>query len=124
MPVELNYFNPGYKILPGMFCEVYWPTRRHESTLFVPVTAVVSSLIDTYVCKINNGIIETVPVKKGQTMGGMVEVFGELHEGDLVAKKASEELQNGASVKPIVLTSKADIESEDPKREPYHVNAD
>jgi len=123
MPVELNFFNPDYKILPGMFCEVEWPTRRQAPSLFVPVTAVVSSLINTYVCKINNGIIETVPVKKGQTMGGLVEVFGELHQGDLVAKQASEELQNGETVRAVPLTSNAEIESQ-PKREPYHFNSE
>ncbi len=101
MPVELNYFNPDYKILPGMFCEVYWPTRRRESSLFVPISAVVTTPLETFVCKVQNGIVEWVTVAKGQIMQGMVEVFGSLHEGDMVAKQASEELLNESRVKAI-----------------------
>jgi membrane fusion protein, multidrug efflux system len=123
MPVELNFFNPDFKILPGMFCEVYWPTRRHEKSLFVPVTSVVTTPLETYLCRITNGVVDCVSVKKGQVMDGMVEVFGNVREGDVVAKEATEELQNGTSVKPVLLTSKADVESE-PKREPYHFNAE
>jgi membrane fusion protein, multidrug efflux system len=123
MPVELNFFNPDFKILPGMFCEVYWPTRRHEKSLFVPVTSVVTTPLETYLCRITNGVVDCVSVKKGQVMDGMVEIFGNIREGDVVAKEATEELQNGTSVKPVLLTSKADVESE-PKREPYHYNSE
>ena len=107
MPVELNYFNPDYQILPGMFCEVYWPTRRRESSLFVPISAAVTTPLDTFVCKIKDGIVEWVSVTKGQIMNDTVEVFGTLHEGDMVAKHASEELQNESRVKPQLLSSEA-----------------
>jgi RND family efflux transporter MFP subunit len=107
MPVELNYFNPDYKILPGMFCEVYWPTRRHESSLFVPVSAVVSTPLDTFVCKIEKGIVEWVSVRKGQSMDQMIEIFGDLKEGDMVAKRGSEELQKQSKVKPLTAQAQA-----------------
>ncbi len=35
-------------------------------------------------------------------MDGMVEVFGDLHEGDLVAQEGSEELDNQSRVNPVV----------------------
>lgn len=101
MPVELNYFNPDYKVLPGMFCKVYWPTRRREPSLFVPVSSVVSSQLDTFVCKIKDGEVEWVSVRKGQIMDNMVEVFGKISEGDLVAKEASEELVPQTKVIPV-----------------------
>ncbi|MBY0357482.1 MAG: efflux RND transporter periplasmic adaptor subunit [Candidatus Obscuribacterales bacterium] len=104
MPVELNYFNPDYKILPGMFCKVYWPTRRHESSLFVPTTAVVSTPLETFVCRVKGDIIEWTSVSTGQVMDGMVQVFGDLNEGDLVARQASEELENQSRVKTRVIT--------------------
>jgi RND family efflux transporter MFP subunit len=106
MPVELNFFNPDYKVLPGMFCEVYWPTRRREASLFVPLTSVATTPLDTFVCKIKNGVVEWVSVKKGQVMDGQVEIFGDLKEGDLIAKKASEELQNESKVKAITAEAK------------------
>jgi RND family efflux transporter MFP subunit len=101
MPVELNYFNPDYKILPGMFCEVYWPTRRHEKSMFVPTSAVVTTPLDTFVCRIDNNRIDWVSVKKGQVMDKQVEIFGAIKEGDLVAEKASEELQNQSKVRAV-----------------------
>jgi len=100
MPVELNFLNPDFKILPGMFCKVYWPTRRRESSLFVPVSAVVSTPLNTFVCRVKDNIVEWVTVRKGQLMEGMVEVFGDLKEGELVAKEGSEELDNQSRVNP------------------------
>lgn len=104
MPVELNYFNPKFEILPGMFCKVYWPTRRRVPSLFVPVSAVVSTPLDTFVCKVDKGVVEWVTVRKGQIMDNLVEVFGKIKEGDMVAQMASEELQNETKVKATEVT--------------------
>lgn len=103
MPVELNYINPEFKILPGMFCKVIWPTRREQRSLFVPNSAVVSTPLDTFVCKVKNDRIEWATVRKGQTMGNLVEIFGEnIREGDVVALQGSEELQNQSRVHPVL----------------------
>ena len=101
MPVELNYLNPAFKLVPGMFTKVYWPTRRPTESLFVPITSVVSTPLDTFVCKVANDRVEWVPVRKGQIMDQLVEVFGNIKEGDVVAKEGSEELQNQSRVKPV-----------------------
>jgi RND family efflux transporter MFP subunit len=101
MPVELNYFNPDYSILPGMFCKVYWPTRRKESSLFVPITSVVSTPLNTFVCRVKDDTVQWVTVKKGQIMDNMIEIFGDVKEGDEVAQNGSEELQNRSHVHPI-----------------------
>ena len=85
MPVELNYFNADYSILPGMFCKVYWPSRRREPSNFVPITSVVASPANTFVCRIKAEQVDWVPVKKGQVMGSTVEIFGDVNPGDVVA---------------------------------------
>ncbi|MNL82729.1 hypothetical protein D3C87_2101780 [compost metagenome] len=38
---------------------------------------------------------EWVPVKRGVVVDTLVEVFGDLHDGDAIVKKASEEYRNG-----------------------------
>lgn len=101
MPVELNYLNPDFKIVPGMFTKIYWPSRRQSQTMFVPISSVVSTPLNTFVCKVSQDRIEWVTVSKGQVMGDMVEVFGNLNDGDLIAKEGSEELQNQSRVNPI-----------------------
>ena len=67
----------------------------------MPVSAVVSTPLDTFVCKVANDTVEWVSVRKGQLMDNMVEVFGNLKEGDTVAQAASEELLNQAKVTPV-----------------------
>jgi membrane fusion protein, multidrug efflux system len=110
MPVELNYLNPDYSILPGMFCKVYWPTRRREASLFVPISSVVTSPLNTFVCKIKGDEVEWVSVRKCQVMDNLVEIFGTIGEGDLVAKEGSEELINHSRVSPVVSTENAPTE--------------
>jgi len=103
MDVELNFLNPRYEILPGMFCEAYWPTRRHHKSLFVPVSAVVSTQLRTFVCRVKNNIVQWVIVSKAEIMDGMVEIFGDdIKEGDMVAEKASEELLDQSHVKAVL----------------------
>ncbi len=103
MPVELNYLNPGWRILPGMFCEVYWPTRRRSPSLFVPPTAVeTTSTLSTFVCRVRNGAVEWVPVKRGEMMDNLTEIFGELQPGDLVALNCTDALKPGTKVKPVL----------------------
>ncbi len=118
MPVELNYFNPKFEVLPGMFCKIYWPTRRKKPSLFVPISSVVSTPLNTFVCKLAGGVIEWVSVRKGQLMGNMIEVFGNIKEGDLVAKDGSEELENNTKAKAVVVSFKEELsESAEPGAE-------
>jgi membrane fusion protein, multidrug efflux system len=39
-----------------------------------------------------------VNVSKGVAVGDLVEVFGGLSEGDVVVKRASDEIRNGSAV--------------------------
>lgn len=126
MPVELNYYNTDNRILPGMFCEVFWPTRRPESSLFVPVTAVASSTLENFLCVVRNGQIEHVNVIKGQTMGDQVEVFGKIDEGEIVAREGTDELREGTKVSPILPSPPSpDIDKHTgiKKRPSYHLPA-
>lgn len=115
MPVELNYPNPDYSVLPGMFCKVYWPTRRRDTSLFVPVSAVVTTPLNTFVCRVRNDVVEWVNVTKGQIMGDTVEVFGNLQAGDLVAQQGSEELENQTRVKPVAAAPDHSTEETHPR---------
>ncbi|MBX9689749.1 MAG: efflux RND transporter periplasmic adaptor subunit, partial [Candidatus Obscuribacterales bacterium] len=103
MPVELNYWNRDGRIMPGMFCEIYWPTKRKHSSFFVPATAVNStSTLETFVDRVNSkNEIEWVKVKRGQLMGEMVEIFGDVQEGDRVTIKGDDSLKPGTKVNPI-----------------------
>ena len=100
MPVELDVRDPRAELAPGAFCEVSWPVRRAYPTLFVPSTAVASDLERTFVIRVRDSRAEWVDVKTGETSGNLIEVFGNLQEGDEVAVRGTDQLRPGAEVTP------------------------
>lgn len=103
MPVELEFANASGELSPGTFADVSWPVERPRPTLFVPTSAVASTLDRTFVVRVRDGKAEWVDVKTGVTSGKQVEVFGKLSPGDRVAIRGTDELKPGMSVtaKPI-----------------------
>ena len=100
MSVEADVDNSTGLLAPGMFPEVSWPIAREAAVLLVPATAVVTTTERTFVIRVNAGKAEWVSVKKGATAGDQVEVAGNLKAGDTVVKRASDEIRDGAAVKP------------------------
>ena len=100
MPVELDVRDPHAELDPGTFCEVSWPVRRAYSTLFVPASAVASDLERTFVIRVRNNRVEWVDVKTGAKSGKLIEVFGDLKEGDQVAVRGTDQLRPGTEVSP------------------------
>ncbi len=98
MPVELDVANPSGRLAPGMYAEVAWPARRPQPSLFVPSSAVVTTTERTFVIRIQSGEVEWVDVKRGAAMDDMVEVFGNLKQGDQVAVRGTDELRAGTHV--------------------------
>jgi RND family efflux transporter MFP subunit len=103
MAVELDVANPSRKLAPGMFAQVAWAIRRPDPSLFVPTTAVATTTERTFVVRVRGGAIEWVDVKRGATVQALVEVFGDLHAGDLVAARGTDELRPGTRVEAKVL---------------------
>jgi multidrug efflux pump subunit AcrA (membrane-fusion protein) len=81
-----------------MFAEVIWPLHGEALALFVPASAVVETAEASFVERVRQGKVEHVPVRRGSTMGDLVEVFGSLNVGDSVVVRGSEDLANGARV--------------------------
>lgn len=98
MPVELEVANLKGELSPGTFSDVLWPVRRSYPTLFVPTSSVANTLERVFVVRIRDGKAEWVDVKTGATTDKMIEVFGDLHEGDMVAVRATDELRPGSPV--------------------------
>jgi len=100
MPVELDVRDPQAELDPGTFCEVSWPVRRPYPTLFVPFSAVANDLERTFAVRVQNSKTEWVDVKTGVRSGNLIEVFGDLKEGDQVAVRGSDQLRPGTVVSP------------------------
>jgi RND family efflux transporter MFP subunit len=100
MAVELDVENADGRLAPGTFCQVRWPVRRSAPSLFVPSTSVAMTTDRTFVVRIRDGKAEWVDVKTGLTSGPLVEVFGDLRPGDVVAGRGTDELRPGTQIRP------------------------
>lgn len=98
MPVELEAANSKGELSPGTFSDVLWPVRRSYPTMFVPTSSVATTLEHVFVVRIRDGKTEWVDVKTGATVDKWIEVFGDLHQGDAVAVRGTDELRPGSSV--------------------------
>jgi membrane fusion protein (multidrug efflux system) len=98
MPVELDVDNTDGRLAPGMFASVVWPVKLATPSMFVPPSAIVQSTERTFVVRVKDGAIEQVAVQRGISQDDLVEVFGALRAGDVLARRGSEDLRNGLRV--------------------------
>ena len=98
MPVEVDVMNDSARLAPGMFPEVVWPARRLQPSLLVPPSAIAVTTERTFVVRFRDGVVEWVDVKRGVSIGDLVEVFGDLAENDVVATRGTDELRAGTKV--------------------------
>jgi len=98
MAVELDVQNPRNELAPGMYPEIAWPAKRAGNTLVVPPTAVVTTTERTFVVRVNGDKAEWVNVRKGALAGDLVEVIGPLSPGDLIVKRANDEMREGSKL--------------------------
>ena len=102
MPVELDVPNPMGRLAPGMFAQVSWSQRRGRPSLFVPATAIATTTERTFVVRVRDNQAEWVDVKRGAAMDQLVEIFGPLKEGEMVAVRGTDEIRQGTRVTPKV----------------------
>ena len=98
MPVELDVKNPGLRLAPGMYPEVRWPVRSPKPAVLVPPTSIVTTTEQTFVIRVKKGMVEWVPVQRGPIVGNLVEVYGGLKQGDMLARRGTDELRAGTRV--------------------------
>lgn len=96
---ELDVSNADRKLLPGMVAEVTLPMSTSDSSLSVPVQAVLNSTQGVFVIRIENQKAHWVPVTTGRNDAVNIEIIGDLKEGDLVVRHANEEIRDNSEVK-------------------------
>ncbi len=107
MAVELDVMNSKGRLAPGMFCQVRWPVRRPGPSLLVPSGSIASTTNRVFVVLVRDGRTEWIDVKTGLASGPLVEVFGDLRPGDLIASRGTDELRPGTAVRTQEATSSA-----------------
>jgi multidrug efflux pump subunit AcrA (membrane-fusion protein) len=83
----------------GSPVQVALPSSDPRLLLAIPRDALVLRGSEVFVLRVNDGnTVEKVPVATGMGFGSLVEVTGELAEGDQVVVRGAERLQPGQSV--------------------------
>ncbi len=99
MPVELDVANRDSSLAPGMYPSVQWPVHQTHSALVVPKTSVVTTTERTFVIRNKAGVAEWVTVSKGVSEGDLVEIRGDVRAGDLVVRRAADEIREGSPLR-------------------------
>jgi 6-phosphogluconate dehydrogenase (decarboxylating) len=81
-----------------MYPQVSWPVSTAEKALLVPATSVVRTTERLFVIRVSEGRAHWVDVRTGARDQGVVQVFGELSEGDVVVRNGSDEIRDGAPI--------------------------
>ncbi len=98
MPVELDVENPGLRLASGMYAQVQWPVRKSRASLLVPASSIVTTNERQFVIRVNDGVAEWVNVSRGVSAEDLVEVIGPLRDGDVIVRRATDELREGTRV--------------------------
>lgn len=93
---EFDVPNNNAELKAGQYAKVSIRLRRSMPTLWVPATSVVQSQSGKYVINADNGVARRIPIHTGISRDSMVEVFGNLQEGQMILQKGSEEIKEGS----------------------------
>lgn len=96
MAVEMDVFNRDGSLSPGMYPSVKWPVGHSRPSLLVPKTSVVTTTERTFVIREKNGRAQWINVAKGTVNADWIEVYGDLQAGDLVVRRATDEIRDGS----------------------------
>jgi RND family efflux transporter MFP subunit len=99
MAVELDVSNREGSLAPGMYPTVKWPVRRSRPALYVPRTAVVTTTERIFVVRSRDGRAEWVDIRKGAVEGDLMEVMGEIKPGDMVVRRATDDVREGTPLR-------------------------
>jgi membrane fusion protein, multidrug efflux system len=95
MAVELEVSNGDGRLAAGMYPTVTWPVRESRPALLVPPGSIAANSERTFVIRIRSGAAEWVNVRRGPPEGDLIEVYGPLQDGDLILRRASDEIREG-----------------------------
>ncbi|MBS1665503.1 MAG: efflux RND transporter periplasmic adaptor subunit [Bacteroidetes bacterium] len=97
--MELDVFNRDGRLAPGMYAEVMFDSKGNWEAFTVPRTAVVTSTERKYVIAVRDGKTIKVDVATGNESTDKVEITGDLKPGEQILSRASDEIQDGLTVK-------------------------
>ncbi len=96
---EADVENPSGRLAPGMFATVEWPVKAGAAVFLVPPTAIATTTEKSFVIRVAGGKAEHVPVARTYKEGDLQAVLGPLKPGDVILKRATDEIREGATIR-------------------------
>ena len=81
----------------GAFVYARLNFERGTPSLILPPTAIATTLERKFVIRVHSGAAQWVDVRQGMNTDNGVEVFGDLHPGDTLLNKATDERKPGTT---------------------------
>ena len=98
--IEMDVDNTQGTLLPGMTASVIFSTSTQTNTLLVPKSSVMETSRGTFIIKMDSlGKLKYVSVKRGKESNGMLEIFGDLENGNWIVQSANDEIREGTQMK-------------------------
>lgn len=94
---EYEVDNRGHLLKAGAFVYARLSLSRNTPTFILPPTAISTTLERKFVIRVRGGKAEWVDVRQGMTVDNGIEVFGDLHQGDSLLTKATDERKPGTT---------------------------
>ncbi|HEY4206982.1 MAG TPA: efflux RND transporter periplasmic adaptor subunit [Puia sp.] len=98
---EYEVDNRQHLLKAGAFVYARLDLQRAAPSTILPASAIATTLERKFVIRVHNGKAQWVDVRQGLTTDSGIEVFGELHPGDTLLSKASDERKPGSKLPPI-----------------------
>lgn len=96
--IEIRVDNPRAELLSGMYGVATIPVQRAAGAVVVPREAVTTRDGRRVVLKIDDGIVNAVPVTEGLSDGTQMQVVAGLTAGDLIVADARRDVASGVKV--------------------------
>ncbi len=102
LQAEIDVANADGKLMPGMYAEAKILLDRAAPPLMIPAGALVVGIGEPHVVALGaDRRVRPVPVQIGRDYGATVEVLSGVKEGEVLVLNPSDELRDGATVRPV-----------------------
>jgi RND family efflux transporter MFP subunit len=92
---EYDVDNRAQLLKAGAFVYARLHLERGTPSLILPPTAIATTLERKFVIRVHNGAAQWIDVRQGMTTDTGIEIFGDLHPGDTLLVKATDERKPG-----------------------------
>lgn len=98
MMIEFDYDNSKTGLNGGDYAQVNLHLKRHEPSLLVPSSSIITTTTNVFIAKVTNHKIQLTPIITGLSKNNQTEIFGDIKAGDTIILKGNSTLKNDTEI--------------------------